>query len=188
MLMLQPPPPVTPPAVSYKTLTGPEIAYFGLWVSVVVAAIAALASLVVALVNAWAGRSLEKVKARREYRMTTLQPVVSYMDKVVAALEVVTFKIGANDDDLRAAAEAANLEVENGSAGMGMVSDTPRLKMKYKVFKDADAECFEILGKVDRRRAQRQPLDEVRNEFADQVNKVRMAAMDFRSTVEKFVF
>jgi hypothetical protein len=181
------PPPPAPPVISYTSLSAAEVAYFGLWVSLAVAVMAFIGALIVAAVNAWSARSLDKAKALREYRLSALQPVLDYMEQVISGLEIITFYLRAPKPDLQQAVREARVDTDKLS-GMGMVSDNPELKKKWKAFKNSDNTCFEILGEVDRLRANREPLGDVDVRFATQVNATRAAAIAFRAAVEKFVF
>lgn len=164
--------------------SGPEITGLATLIAAVIGFVGAGT---VALVNAWSARSLEKAKARREYRLKTLSPLFDYTEEVIKGLEQVAWAIRGTDDQMQAALEKANVPLMN-ITGMGLIAGNKKLTDAWLRFKRADETCHRIAGEADSARSHREPLGPVQETFLEKLTEVRDAALEFRRAVEKFVF
>lgn len=176
---MQSPQPLTPPTVSITDLSGADIAYLAMLVSLAGILVSLVGSLTVAFVNAWAARRQARVVAHREYLLGTLQPVLDFTEAECDRLE----HIGATGLQLDGP-DVPSPRV----GGIGLVSRTPDLKTSWLAFKSATAQCHELLGNADREREARRSLTPVREQYNEATGQVRRAAIAFRKAVEDHIF
>jgi hypothetical protein len=169
-------PPVTPQDVALTNLSGKDLQYLGL----LVASFAALATIVVAFINAIANRLQALAVARRDYLIKALQPVIDFTEQDVAYLR----RLGARNfpDDREQQVPFPGL------GGLGLVTRSRGLKKAWAEFKRIQGECYRNLGTVDRERAARRDSTDAIEVFDDSVDRLQKSAIAFRQAVERRVF
>jgi hypothetical protein len=150
------------------------------------------AALVAAIIKGIGDAYIDGRKARREYRLKLLQPVLDHVGARVAGLDAFAPFLGYGGANLTpestAALSSATKEFEDISS-LGLIESDPALREAWREFDTAMNLCAMQIGKaggaVSAGNAQ---MSDLRVDYAKVVDLARQTGVDFRKAVEGYLF